>query len=196
VGERTKPFGVPAHLFLGADISPSTENLNYLCERKERISFIRLIENVNSDNLYSKLRCRILSKAFSIFKSTAGVNILLLKFKLRRSVSLIHWNVALWWTRKPNLFALNRPRSLMYLWTIFRITISNRLPFRDERLKVYKFWIYFEPLPCFGNVINFVYFEGIGKRNSRRQWLNICVRCTSGVLGRCLRHSFGIPSSP
>jgi hypothetical protein len=61
---------------LGVDISPSTETLNFLWERKEPISLIRLIKKCNLDNLYSKLRCHVVPKAFSISKNTATVDIL------------------------------------------------------------------------------------------------------------------------
>jgi hypothetical protein len=44
--------------------------------------------------------------------------------------------------------------------------------------------------------MNFALFQGVEKWDSRVQWLNKCVRCTSDILGRCLRHSFRIPSSP
>jgi hypothetical protein len=84
----------------------------------------------------------------------------------------------------------------MCLWTIFRITFSNSLPVVDKRIIGRKFWGNFWPLPGFGNVTNFVSFQGFGIWDSRRQWLNKCVRCISGLIGRWLRHSFGIPSSP
>jgi hypothetical protein len=35
VGDRTEPCGTPACISLGVDISPSTETLNFLCERNE-----------------------------------------------------------------------------------------------------------------------------------------------------------------
>jgi hypothetical protein len=44
---------------LGVDISPFTETLNLLCERKEPISLIKLVENSNLDSLYS----HVVSKA-------------------------------------------------------------------------------------------------------------------------------------
>jgi hypothetical protein len=50
------------------------------------------------------------------------VDILLLKFKVTWSVSLIHWSVVLWRARKPNWLALRRHFSSMYIWTIFRLT--------------------------------------------------------------------------
>jgi hypothetical protein len=33
VGDRTEPCGTPACIYLGVDISPSTETLNFRCER-------------------------------------------------------------------------------------------------------------------------------------------------------------------
>jgi hypothetical protein len=53
-------------------------------------NLIRLIENFSSDNLYNKPRCHAVSMAFSITKNTAAVDILLLKFKVTWSISLIH----------------------------------------------------------------------------------------------------------
>jgi hypothetical protein len=47
---RTEPFGTPACITLVVDISSSTETLNFLCERKESISFIKLGKNSNLDN--------------------------------------------------------------------------------------------------------------------------------------------------
>jgi hypothetical protein len=73
---------------------------NFPWERKELISSIRLIVNVNSNNLYSKPKCHIVWKVFSVSKNTAAVD-MLLKFKVT-SISLIHWSVMLWWAQKPN----------------------------------------------------------------------------------------------
>jgi hypothetical protein len=51
---------------------------------------IRLIENFNFVNLYSKPKSNVVSKAFSISKNTAAVDMLLLTFKVTWSVSLLH----------------------------------------------------------------------------------------------------------
>jgi hypothetical protein len=53
---------------------------------------IILIENCNVDNLYSKPKCHVVSKAFSISKNTAGVDVLLLKFHVYGLAGVI----ALW----------------------------------------------------------------------------------------------------
>jgi hypothetical protein len=58
-------------------------------------SLIRLLENFNLDYLYSKPRYHVVSEAPSISKNAATVDILLLKFKVTWSVSLIHCNVVL-----------------------------------------------------------------------------------------------------
>jgi hypothetical protein len=76
--------------------SPSTETLNFLRERKELISLIRLFGNFNLDSFFCKPRCHALSNSFSIFKNTAAVDMLLLKFEVTWSVSLIPWSVVLW----------------------------------------------------------------------------------------------------
>jgi hypothetical protein len=36
----------------------------------------------------------------------------------------------------------------------------------------------------------------LGKCDKEKVFLNKCVKYTSGLLGMCLRHSFGIPSIP
>jgi hypothetical protein len=136
-------------------------------------------------------------KTFSISKNTAAVDILLLKFKVTWSISLMYWSVMLWQSQNPNWLALSGLLlQCAFGLHIFRITFLNNFPFVDKGLIGRKFWGNFGSLPGFGNIINFTSFQGFGKWNSRRQWLNKCVRCTSGVLGRFLRHSFGIlPSS-
>jgi hypothetical protein len=62
VGDRTEPCGTPVCITFGVDISPSTETLNILCDRKELTSLIKLIENSNLDSLYSKPVCHVVSK--------------------------------------------------------------------------------------------------------------------------------------
>jgi hypothetical protein len=61
VGDRTGPCGIPACIFLGIEISPSIETLNFRCERKNPINLIKLVENSNFDNLYSKPECHVVS---------------------------------------------------------------------------------------------------------------------------------------
>jgi hypothetical protein len=73
---------------------------------------------------------------------------------------------------------------------------SKSLPVVDKRLIERKFCGNLGSLLGFGNAIIFASFQDFGKWDSRRQWLNKCVTCISGLLGRCLRHLFGMPSSP
>jgi hypothetical protein len=87
VGDRTEPWGTSARISLGIDISPSTETLNLLRERKELMSWIKLVENSNLDNLYSKPDCHAVSKAFLTSKNTAAIDILLLKLRARCPLS-------------------------------------------------------------------------------------------------------------
>jgi hypothetical protein len=54
--DKTEPCGTPACITLGVDISPSTETLNFLCEKRAN-KLIKLVENSNLDNLYSKPEC-------------------------------------------------------------------------------------------------------------------------------------------
>jgi hypothetical protein len=64
VGEGTEPCGTPTCITLGVDISPSTETLNFIFDRKELISLIKLIENSNLDSLHSKPVCYVVSKVY------------------------------------------------------------------------------------------------------------------------------------
>jgi hypothetical protein len=81
----------PCFIFLGVGISLSTETLNVLWERKDLISMIKPVENANLDNFYSKAGCYVASMVFSISKniSAGDIRVLLLKFKVTGSVSLI-----------------------------------------------------------------------------------------------------------
>jgi hypothetical protein len=56
---------------------------------KEGVNKFKLDEKWNSDSLYSKPGCYVVSNAFSISKNSAAVDILLLKFKVTWSVSCI-----------------------------------------------------------------------------------------------------------
>jgi hypothetical protein len=82
VADKTEPCGTPDCNTLDVDISPSTETLKVLYERKEPISLIKLVENSNLDNLYSKPECHVISKVLSIIKNTADIDILLLKLRV------------------------------------------------------------------------------------------------------------------
>jgi hypothetical protein len=53
--------------------------------------------------MYSKPRCHAVSKAFSISKNTAAIDMLLMKFKVTWSISLIHWSVLLWQRNQTGL---------------------------------------------------------------------------------------------
>jgi hypothetical protein len=79
---------------------------------------------------------------------------------------------------------------------IFKITFSRSLPVVGKSLMGRKFLGNLGSLPSFGKAITFASFQGVGKCWSRMQLSNKWVRCTSGLLGRSLRHSFGIPSIP
>jgi hypothetical protein len=130
-----------------------------------------------------------LGRILSQFKPTHSL------IKVTWSVSLMHCSVTLWRARKPNCIALSRTLSSMCLLTIFRVTFSNSLHPVDKRLIGRKFWGNCGSLPGFIKVITFDSFQEFRKWGCRKQWLNTCVGYTSGLLGRCLRASFGIPSS-
>jgi hypothetical protein len=76
IGARTQPWGTSAIIFLGVENSPSNKKLNFLSVRKEAISLMSLVENYKSYNLYRRPECHVVSKAFSISKKTAAVEIL------------------------------------------------------------------------------------------------------------------------
>jgi hypothetical protein len=66
VGDRTEPWGTSALISLDVDISPCTETLNLRCERKELMNFIKLVENSNLDNLYSKQECHVVKLTHAV----------------------------------------------------------------------------------------------------------------------------------
>jgi hypothetical protein len=67
--------------------SPSTTTLNFLLERKNLISLIKLAEKCS---FYSKPGWYVVSEALSISKNTAAVDVLLLKFRVTWFVKLMH----------------------------------------------------------------------------------------------------------
>jgi len=56
--------------------------LNFLFVKYELMKFIKFAGNFNFDSLYSKPGSHVVSKAFSMFKNTAAVDILFLKFRV------------------------------------------------------------------------------------------------------------------
>jgi hypothetical protein len=80
----------PLLVFLLAWIIRLLPRLNFLLVRNELMSFVKFSGNCNFDILYSKPACHVVPKAFSMSKNTAAVDILLLKFMVIWSVSLIH----------------------------------------------------------------------------------------------------------
>jgi hypothetical protein len=76
VGARMEPCGTSACTFRDVDSSPSAVTLNFIMDRNELISFMKLAENCNFDNFYSKPGCHVVSKAFSMSENTAAVDIL------------------------------------------------------------------------------------------------------------------------
>jgi hypothetical protein len=78
IGVRTKPWATPTASFLGTQNSPFTKTLNFLSASKEAICLMRLVENSNSDNLYHRPECHVVSNAFLISKNKvalAGYNL-------------------------------------------------------------------------------------------------------------------------
>jgi hypothetical protein len=160
------------------------------------MSLIKLVENCNLDKLYNKTECHVVSDAFSMSKNTAVIDILLFKLRVTWYINLIQCSVMLLCSRKPNWLPLSRLLSSLRFWTIFRMTVSNTLPVVNRRLIGRKLWGNFGPLSGFGNVLTFASFQDFGKCDSWRQSLYECVHCANGLLGRCVRHSFWMPSIP
>jgi hypothetical protein len=152
---------------------------------------MRLVENSNSDNLYTRSRpqCQVLWKAFSIPMHTAAINILLLKFRETWTAILIYWRVILWSARNWLAFSKFVSSSTSF-WIVLQISLSNSLSVVDKRLIGRKFW----GIPGFGRVLNFASSQGSGVWPNWKQWLNKCVKRTRGLLGRCRRRSFRMPS--
>jgi hypothetical protein len=73
-------------------------------------------------------------------KNTTSVDILLLKFKVMWSISLVHWRVVLQCARKTNWLALSRSLSWVCLGTTYRMPFSKSLPIVDKKLIEHKFW--------------------------------------------------------
>lgn len=95
--------------------------LNLQCERTKIINVIRLVENYNLDNLYSKPRYHIL-----ISRNTKAEDILLLKLRIMWSVILIHCTVMIWSAWNPDFHEASFLLSV-YPRTIFKITVSKSL---------------------------------------------------------------------
>jgi hypothetical protein len=120
--------------------------------------------------------------------STAAVDILLLKFRLTWSSSLIYWSVVLWSDQsQTHLHVVSFfPQCF---WIALKISFSNTLPTVGKRLTGRKFGGNFECLLGFSRVMNFASFQGDGKWPSWRQCLDKCVKCTKGLPERFWGHS-------
>jgi hypothetical protein len=86
--------------------------------------------------------------------------------------------------RMSHTFACRRFFPSMCLWIILKISFSNNWPTVDRK-----------PIGCtfsgnYGSLLGFASFQGDGKCDSWKQWLNKFVIVTSDLLGRYLRHSF------
>jgi hypothetical protein len=129
------------------------------------------------------------SKAFLIPKNTAPVDMLLLKFRVTWSISLIHWSIILWstHTQKPNWLSFCKFLSFVRFWIILKVSFSYSLPVVYKRLIGWKFGVF---------AMIFISFQGAVKWPSWKQRWNKCVKYTRGPLGRCRRHSFGMQSKP
>jgi hypothetical protein len=94
IGGLPEPCATPTCIILFVYILPSTGAENFIFERKELMSLIKLAERFNYDNLHSNALCRVVSKVFSTTKYTATIMIVL-KLRVTWSVRLRHCNVVL-----------------------------------------------------------------------------------------------------
>jgi hypothetical protein len=94
IGDRTEPCGTPACISRSVDSSSSTITLNFLLEKNELISSIKLDEKCNSDNLFSNPESHVVSNSFLISKKTAAVDVLL-KFQVTWSIGCVQRCVVL-----------------------------------------------------------------------------------------------------
>jgi hypothetical protein len=81
VGNMTIHWGTPA-LFFYAWTFRLRQKLYFRSDRKELLSLIKFVKNCNLCNSYNRPVCHVVTEAFSIFKNTAAVDMLLLKFKV------------------------------------------------------------------------------------------------------------------
>jgi hypothetical protein len=140
------------------------------------------------------LGCHVVLKAFSTSKNIAAVDISLLTFRVTWFRSVMHWSVLMQRARERNWLAFSKLLPSSYLWTVL-ITFSNSLPVVDRRLSVLNVEGILSPYLASVR-FTFASLQVAGKYDSQKQWLNKWVKWTNGLLGRCLRHSFGMPSVP
>jgi hypothetical protein len=156
-----------------------------------------LVEKSNSDNLYSKPECHVVSKAFQISKNTAPVDILFFKFRWRdppASYIEVSYCDLLWSQTELHLVSFFHQCVL----DGSKIAISNNLPVVEKEADWTKVWGKSGIFAGFRQSYNFCFLptrrcqemskpKAVSKKN---------VICTRGLLGRCRRHSFGKPSRP
>lgn len=154
-------------------------------ERKQLHSSMWPVKNYNSDNLHSRTECHVVLKGFLISKNTAAINVLLMKFWVMWSASLIRWSVVLWSTWKPKGLALSKFLSSVCFLILFKVSFSNSLCVMGKELNRHKLWGNLRSLPGFSRIMSFASFQGAMKWPSLRQWLNKCVKHTRDLLGIC-----------
>jgi hypothetical protein len=135
-GARTEPWGTPAYIFL-AEKFAVYQDFKFSVSEKRRWGLSKIL--ILTIYTYSRSECYVMSKAFSISKNTAAVDISLLKFRVTWSASVIHWSVELWFARKPNWLAFSKFLSSVCFWVFLKISFSNSLPVVDKRLIGRKF---------------------------------------------------------
>jgi hypothetical protein len=125
------------------------------------------------------------SKVFSVFINTAAVGDVLHKPHILKCLAVMDTNTRLVCIKQASFFNVpldyfqNTGFNSVPLWTRGQSDVGN-----------------FRSLTFFGKVILSACFQDFEKWDSRRHRLQDCVRCTSGLLERCLRHPFEIKSRP
>jgi hypothetical protein len=133
-----------------------------------------LVKNSYFDHLYSRPECHLVSKALSISKNTAALNILLLKFMVMWSTRLIYWSDILCSALKPNWLTFSEFLSSVCFCVVHKISFSHSLPIVDKRLIGLKFWGNFRSLPGFCGVTIFASFQGAGSDKAESSnWVNV-----------------------
>jgi hypothetical protein len=74
-----EPCATPACISPGVDSSASTITLNFLLERNELVSPIKLDEKCSLGTLYNKPVCYVLSNSFTISKKIAAVDVIVIE---------------------------------------------------------------------------------------------------------------------
>jgi hypothetical protein len=153
--------GTPVRISLGVDISPSTETLNLVCERKELIRSIKLVENSNLENLYSKRKSACGIKGLFDVQEHRGRRCIIVEIRGHvvrlphilqcRAVTCTEIKVA----------CVKQASFLNVLLDYIKDDFLINLPAVERRLIERTFLGNFVSLPSFGNVLILLHSESL-----------------------------------